>query len=54
MAQRIELQSKYMESRLTIRMLESNVDFATSLLSERFLSLMIGELKVATHMPVMQ
>jgi len=34
-------------------MLEADVDLTASLPSEGFLSLMIGELEVATHMPVM-
>jgi hypothetical protein len=38
--------------RLTIWMLEANVDFAAPVLSKPFLGLMVGEFGVIAHVPV--
>jgi hypothetical protein len=42
------------KEKLTIWMLESQIDLPTSLLPKRFFCIVVGELRVASHVPIVQ
>jgi hypothetical protein len=48
----VGISSVFVCRRLTIRMLKSKVDFAASVLTKAFLCLMIRELSIIPHVPV--